>query len=89
MQLPGISAGVRVTVALISILQFSVVIEMYPLRTLSWRHRRRDGLTAGDTTQSTHTIEVLLLYWLEWNLAVVLTDLILWTSRCYPNKAVP
>ena len=33
MQLPGISAGVRVTVALISILQFSVVIEMYPLRT--------------------------------------------------------
>ena len=52
-------------------------------------HRRRDGLTAGDTTQSTHSIEVLLLYWLEWNLAVVLTDLILWTSRCYPNKAVP
>ena len=29
MQLPGISAGVRVTVALISILQFSVMIEMY------------------------------------------------------------
>ena len=28
-QLPGISAGVRVTVALISILQFSVMIEMH------------------------------------------------------------
>ena len=61
MQLPGISAGVRVTVALISILQFSVVIEMYPLRTLSWRHRRRDGLTAGDTTQSTHDRGVIVI----------------------------
>ena len=41
MQLPGISAGVRVTVALISILQFSVMIEMY----LATEHTDTGGVT--------------------------------------------
>ena len=59
-------------------------------------HREHWGGDTGGVTDwrlvilhSLYSIEVLLLYWLEWNLAVVLTDLILWTSRCYPNKAVP